>query len=238
MRVGLISYINSFPLTFALRNSLAPSKDQLVWGVPKELNEQFMAGELDLVQGSSFLYYEKNYPRLQNFGIASRGAVGSVLYCLTAGVDPGEGSVYVSKQTDTSKRVLQYLYPDLVVTSDKEGADSFLWIGDEALGLDHSRYHQVLDLGALWFLKTGLPLVYSTWCFHQEVDSSELQRWNITLEDAYKWGQDHPEEYLQEAQRRTGLPQQKLEHYYRNLEFQLSLKHDEGLKLLRQLQKD
>ena len=54
-RVGDIQFLNSWPVTYALRKGIVPANVHLISGPPAELNRRLLTGELDASAVSSLL---------------------------------------------------------------------------------------------------------------------------------------------------------------------------------------
>ena len=164
-RLGCVKYLNARPLIHG-------------WGGPVEydhpsaLCRKLAAGELDLALVSSFeLLRHPIYSVVDGLAIASDGPVHSVI--LAHDLPPNELREVVSDPASaTSINLLRVLFPDLRIVPEGKigGTRGALFIGDQAIAFrrrdGHS--HEVLDLGAEWKRRTGLPFVYALWLIHPD----------------------------------------------------------------------
>src|ERR1700687_792840 len=84
LRCGRISYTNDLPVYAAFDLGVMEFPGLLRAGVPTELNQALLDGELDVSPVSSFFYYQQQdrLSRLNDVCIGSRGEVRSI-YCIS-----------------------------------------------------------------------------------------------------------------------------------------------------------
>ncbi len=253
-RFGQINFINSLPLTLPLLAAETFDGVTFKLGTPAELNRAFSAGELDLGAMSSFFFLEQNNLLLiPEISIASIGAVGSVLFFADRDLPELKGSTLsITEDSATSVNLLKVLFaetygfiPDCrtsknpVINKEFGGA---LVIGDKALASDTERSQRLVrkDLGQWWYEKFGLPMVFGVWAARRDwVVKNESRFLSICSELRALFDRGlglQFESVLAEAEKRTGLPKARLEHYYRHeLNFDLNADHRRGLELYRSL---
>jgi chorismate dehydratase len=80
LRLGRVSFINTFPVEWALARHLDPGEVREVAAVPTELNRMLAARELDVANVSSVEYANnpERYVLLPSLCVGSDGAVESV----------------------------------------------------------------------------------------------------------------------------------------------------------------
>ena len=133
------------------------------------------SGEADLavVPIARRLAVEEFMEPLGDFGVACRGAVGSVLLFAEvplAKLAEDRLPIHLTTESETSRRLLHVLWKreygvEPAFTVDPASARARLLIGDEALR-EHRVPHAwpvVADLCAWWELQTGLPFVFARW---------------------------------------------------------------------------
>lgn len=234
MRLGLISYINSLPVTMALEVGAVGEGTTLVKAPPAELNRMALAGDLDLTAVSSVVYlkHRDQLRKIPGLCIASDGPVQSVrLFSRVPLEELGPGPVWMTGESETSRALLLQLFPKLRPL-DRPGvphlgaeAPAALRIGDAALKeVEGGEF--VFDLGELWKERTGLPMVYAVWV----TPTGKVDQSRDLLEKSLTWGREHREEVLDEARRRTGFSKQRLEEYYHSLHFRMDQRARRGLE--------
>jgi chorismate dehydratase len=253
-RFGQINFINSLPLTIPLLAARSFGKVDFTLGTPAELNHQFFDGKLDLGAMSSFFFLESGcFSLVPNISIASKGAVGSVLFFANRPPQELRSEVLaITSDSATSVNLLKVLFaetygfiPKCETVSCPEIDDEHagaLVIGDRALHSDISWSKDLvrMDLGQWWFEKFQLPMVFGVWAARKtwvERNQKSFESICPELRNLFDEGlHGRFEDVLAEAQKRTGLPKPRLEYYYRHeLNFELSASHLQGLKLYRNL---
>ena len=173
VRVGAVSYLNAWPLTWTL-------KDGARWAVRQDVPAVCAAllhtGEVDLglIPSVEFLQ-APDYRLVPGVGIGSRGAIASVaIYTTREMRDVRRLALDTTLRTSVAlARVLcarKYrIEPDLVphrpdLPRMVQDCHAALLIGDRALEADHAALGlQKLDLGQEWTAMTGLPFIYAAW---------------------------------------------------------------------------
>lgn len=234
MRVGVLAYINSLPVTWGLESGQVGPGTQILSEPPRELNRMTQEGSLDITPVSSiqWLHCHQCYRAVPGLALSSRGPVQSVKLFSRAPVDQLAGQrVAVTGASATSRVLLQILIPGLIPVP-LEGAPALsaalpacLLIGDQAL-LEAPEADYSLDLGQAWFERTGLPMVFALWLVRRDRSSSQASE---LLGASQSWGDAHRDEVLAEAGRRTGLSRERLDDYYRGLYFSVGEAEQRGL---------
>lgn len=252
MRLGLLSYINSLPVTFGMESGATGFQGELVSAQPSVLNQMTEEGGLDVTPVSSiqWLRCSRDYRVVPGLGICSFGPVQSVkLFSRVPISELGDEEVAVTGASATSLMLLRILMPrlrqvrmtlqptayeearDAVDRNEicfPEGYRAVLWIGDRALqfGKHNTEWVDSLDLGTGWRDLTGLPFVYAVWLCRRELP---LEQVRVDLERSLSWGEAHRAAVLFEAQRRLPLPDAEMDEYYRGLNYRVGKAELEGL---------
>ncbi|MHC4845179.1 MAG: menaquinone biosynthesis protein [Planctomycetota bacterium] len=183
LNLGTVPYLNARPLVEGLDEQPGV---ELLADVPSALLARLRAGELDAALVSAVELF-----RLPALGwvagpaITSEGPVQSILLYLR--VPPEEIRTVALDRSSLSAAAMTrvclsdlLLVPDATFTDcppdvplDAIDADAVLRIGDPALSTAPDG-REVLDLGALWTEKTGLPFVYALWLVRPGVAAEPL----------------------------------------------------------------
>ncbi len=226
MRLGLLSYINSLPLTYGLECGAIAVDGQVLTAEPSRLNALALQGQLDVTAVSSVEQSRlPAYDLLTPFCLKSLGPVQSVrLYSLR----PFEGlqgqRIGVTSASATSRSLLQILIPTARLET-LHGEPSLtpevpaaLLIGDRALG-EQKGARYVYDLGQEWFRETGKPMVWALYLVRRGFAGLETAR--QAFRASRQWGLENRDEVLKVASQRTGLSQKRLEDYFSVLDYEL-----------------
>ena len=218
-RFGAVPYLNARPLVDGL--------EPLTLETPAELANAFEAGRVEVALLPVAAGEALEAPRIGDLGIAANGRVDSVLLFLrklpeevrTVCLDPD------SRTSNVLAVLLLRSYGlDPEVVDDPSEADAELVIGDRALMRNRESPDDVLDLGAAWKQRTGLPFVFAAW-YGDESAARELRA-------AYKRGSGRLAEYAAEGERSLGIPADLLEQYLRDrIRFKLGRAEHKGLQL-------
>jgi chorismate dehydratase len=211
--------------------------------VPRELGREADSGGVDLglMAAGDYLRMQDRFEIVGPFGVATRGAVQSVmLYSRRPAAALGGALISVTPETSTSIRLLHLL---LDVHRGLEGvryvrglepaqADGLLVIGDGAMRMRNSRpdgFTHVLDLGADWLEWTGLAFVYAVWAVRRELDAAVKQELRDFLDSSLAAGLAS----LPEVARgigELGWRPDEIEDYLRRFHYRLGPEDLEGLQ--------
>jgi chorismate dehydratase len=194
----------------------------LLFRVPSECADLVAAGAADIGIIPAFELTRQRLAVVPGVGIASRGAVRSILLiskCPAAEIRTLAGDISSRTSVALARIVLRRRFggspcvvpaaPDL--DSMLAGADAALIIGDPALRLDPATlpYH-VYDLGREWTEWTGLPMVFAVWAGPAEVISGEAI---AAFQESWRYGQQHLEEIVHAESAARGFPPELVRRY-------------------------
>ncbi len=187
LRVGAVNYLNTKPLIEGL-TQFAPNV-RLSLDLPSKLADQMAAGELDvgLIPVVEF-FRAKTYSMVPGCGISSRGPVLSVTLfsrvpwdrIRSVSLDEGSRTSAALTKVLLTSRDRQGAVPEyhpLPITADPNATatDAVLLIGDRAMKACLPGFEFSYDLGAEWFDRTGLPMVFAVWAVRPGVDLGEAE---------------------------------------------------------------
>ena len=233
IRLGRISYVNMAPVFFELEAEV-----EEVSGVPTELNERLIAGEIDLAPISSIAYGRhadvlRILPRLC---VSSEGAVDSIQLVSRTPLEHVD-SVAVTPESATSVVLTKVLFPDAVIVPLEKKADAKLLIGDAALRSafeDPTPHH---DLGRLWLERTGLPMVFAVWACPDPAPPGVLEL-EEALVSSVRIARSEPERLAFEASSAYGYPAGFLARYFEKLRYSFGPRERAGLITFFELARD
>jgi chorismate dehydratase len=233
IRLGRISYVNMAPVFFRLEADV----DE-IQGVPTELNERLLGGELDLAPISS-IEYARNAERLRilpRLCVSSEGAVDSIQLVSRVPLEQVR-RVAVTPESATSVVLTKVLLPEADHVPLGEEADAKLLIGDAALKSAFEDPTPHYDLGRLWLERTGLPMVFAVWAAPEPAPPglSELER---ALVESVLVARAEPERLAYEASDRYGYPPGFLARYFEKLRYRFGPRERAGLLTFLELARD
>ena len=254
IKLGHIPYLNCIPF-FHFLEERGFSGD-LISGVPAELNRMLHLGELDVSPSSSFEYarHWQDYILLPNHSISSRGKVRSVLLFSPVELTQLDGrEIAITGESATSinlmRVVLREFYghqnisdivPNIPVEELISNGQPALLIGDRALRAVGSlpAGMECIDLGEIWFQKTGLPFVFALWMIRREAVArfpSELANLSGQLQHSLEKVLASPDTIATFCASRVGLSAQQVVEYWQGIDYRLEPDHLAGLNLFLQL---
>jgi chorismate dehydratase len=224
IRLGRISYVNMAPIFFGLEADV-----EEVSGVPTELNERLLAGEIDLAPISSIEYgrHAERLRILPRLCVSSEGAVDSIQLVSRAPL-ASVSSVAITPESATSAVLVRVLLPDAEQVPLGEDADAELLIGDAALKSMFEDPTPHYDLGRLWLERTGLPMVYAVFAC-ADPPAEEVPELEGCFLAALRANRSEPERLAREASDRYGYPPGFLARYFEKLRYRFGPRERAGL---------
>jgi chorismate dehydratase len=233
IRLGRIAYVNMAPVFYRL-----DAEVEEVVGVPTTLNQQLIAGELDVAPISS-IEYARNADRLRllpRLCVSSEGAVESIQLISKIPLDRIR-TVAVTPESATSVVLTKVLLPDATHVPLGEEAEARLLIGDAALKSafeDPTPHH---DLGRLWLERTGLPMVFAVWAAPEPLHP-ELGELEDALVASLRAARAEPERLAFDSAKRYGYPAGFLARYFEKLRYRFGPRERAGLYTFLELARD
>ncbi len=176
VHVAAVQFLNAHPLTRYLPGPETTSgpRFEVHPALPAECAEGLANGRFDVALVPVAAYLDNpQWEVVPEVGIACRGPVDTVLLLSNVPVEQIE-RVHLDAASRTSVLLLRTLLADRGLHPEFVGAphgtgrglvrgnDAALVIGDAAFGL-RDAFPVVMDLGAEWFSRTGLPMVFAFW---------------------------------------------------------------------------
>ena len=209
MIFGKIEYLNLLPFHIFMKRYLRTSTEKKAWtkcgGVPATLNRRMRLGRIDAAVVSSIVSPAFHCVDL---GITADGAVWSVL------LRPGVARKDVA--SDTSNRLAEIL-----------GLKGEVIIGDRALERYFHEPENLLDLGALWNERTGLPFVYARLCARNAKEWHRLKN----IEKVFNpRAVKIPWRILSQEATRIGITPRQAQAYLQRIGYRLKWREKRALK--------
>jgi len=243
-----VHYLNSAPLGWAFLHGPFKNDFEVIPSSPADCADQLAEGEVDIGLIPSIEY--QRIPDLRiipDISISSLDSVRSILLIKPKGkTDIRSVALDTSSRTSValSKILLQVkegLNPEYVPHSPEplsmlKRCDAALLIGDPALKINPEDY-DVMDLAEQWVHWQSKPFVCAFWACRPGLPHTEDLVEIFT--QAKKWGLERRQEIASVFSKSLGLPSSFLDQYLRkNIDFDLSKNHMEGLSRFYQLAKE
>jgi chorismate dehydratase len=230
LRVGIVQYLNAWPLAWSFLSGQAPAELQPHYLPPSRVADALASGELEVgLVPSAELQRIPDLRVVPGLCIASQHEVRSVLLVSRLPLRAIR-RVALDESSRTSAVLVRLLLaerfgvrPEAVAARpDLEAmladADAALLIGDPALRVPRERFH-VVDLAAEWRALTGLPFVFAVWAVVPGVEERGLAGW---LAASLAAGQRELPAMVERAVAQLGLTAPEVETYLtRHLSYHL-----------------
>ncbi len=246
-RISVVQYLNTVPLIWGMVHGEQRCKYNLAFTTPARCADAVRGGAADVGIIPSIEYQRIDGLRIvSGVSIAANSEVKSVL--LLSNV-PAESvrSVAADNSSRTSVALLRillekfYLRQAEMAAADPEPdemlrrADAALVIGDPALAYRGQAPH-VYDLGAAWRRFTGLPFVFAFWAGRE---GASLREVGDDFRRSRDYGLTHMDEIAAECAPKYNMkPEQVRVYLTRNIDYNLSEDHREGLALFYKLARE
>jgi chorismate dehydratase len=203
VKVSCVSYLNSMPFIYGLRNHPISGEIDLSLDIPSVCASKLISGvaQIGLVPVASIPLI-KNARVISDFCIGASGPVTSVM--LFSDVPLNEiTAVLLDYQSMTSVNLVKVLshqlwkiHPEWLQAkpgyeNEITGTVAGVIIGDRALA-DANRFKYSYDLSEEWMKMTGLPFVFACWVSNTELAPEFISSFN----EALLFGLSHLEDSL------------------------------------------
>jgi chorismate dehydratase len=206
IKVGAVSYLNTKPLLYGIRNHPIFEQIELIEDYPSNIAQLLIDDKIDLglIPVATIPRLKEHYI-ITDFCIGADGAIASV--CLFSQVPIEEiKKVYLDYQSKTSVSLAKILLRDYwkkeIEFIDATGEDfrnnikdtiAGVIIGDRALQQRQSSKY-IYDLGEVWKKHTGLPFVFAAWIANKKLPAEFIPAFN----EANGFGIQHLNEVIAE----------------------------------------
>jgi chorismate dehydratase len=195
--ISVVSYLNSRPFIFGLRNYLFSEQVQLQEDIPSVCADKLINGNADIgLVPVAVLPLIPNHKIISDYCIGSNGEVKSVLLLSDVPIDRIK-TVLLDYQSRTSVRLTELLFrehwklfPDFTnaeINYEENIKDNIagVVIGDRALIL-RNKFKYAYDLSEEWKKMTGLPFVFACWISTRDLSEEFIVQFNAALSSGLK----------------------------------------------------
>lgn len=239
IRISVVSYLNSTPFIFGLKNWTGSPSIDLQLDIPSICAEKLISGRVEIgLVPVAILKQLGNYNIISDYCIGAEGKVTSVLLLSEVPLENIK-TIYLDYQSRTSvmlTRILAREYwkidPEFENTSTNyekliEGPKAGVVIGDRALELS-GKFPYQYDLSEEWQKMTGLPFVFAVWVSHDKLPESFLLEFNRSL----KQGFAHMDEVIERAVKDYKMDKSLVETYLKeSISYDLTERKRKALSL-------
>lgn len=236
IRVGAVSYLNTKPLLYGIKNHPIFNEIELVEDYPSRIAQALIDGQIDvgLIPVAAITKLPM-WHIVGDYCIGCNGEVASVCIFSETPIENVKNVLldYQSRTSVNLARILlrEYWKKDVVFINaagedfrkDIRGNTAGVVIGDRALEQRHSSKY-IYDLGEAWKQHTGLPFVFAAWISNKKLPAEFVSRFN----EANGEGFNHVEEIVSSI----AYPCYDLKKYFtQNIDYKLDENKKEALRL-------
>ena len=192
-KVSAVSYLNTIPFIYGLKNSPIFDQIELTLDFPALCADKLINNEVDIALVPVVVIPQlENAYIISDYCIGSDGKVDTV--CLYSDVPIEEiQTIALDYQSHTSVELLKILLkeywqlsPELIKAEvgfedSIKGKHAALVIGDRAFALN-AKHTYTYDLSAIWKEMTGLPFVFAAWVANKKLPQDFITDFNKALE--------------------------------------------------------
>jgi len=239
IKISAVSYLNTIPFIYGLRNSNLMNQIDLQLDYPAVCANKLVNGEVDVGLAPIVIMGDlKTHNIISDYCIGGNGPVDTV--CVFSDLPIHQIDViYLDDQSRTSIELLKVLLkeywnitPKLIVSkvSSKvliQDTHAALVIGDKAFDL-HYKYRYVYDLSSIWKKMTGLPFIFAAWIANKSLPCEFINNFNSAL----SFGLDHVEDALAlEGSLRSVSCKDMKEYLFNKISYKLDNEKRKGMAL-------
>lgn len=211
LRIAAVSYLNTFPFVYGLKESGILKDFSLELAVPSVCASRLKAGEADIALVPAGALPEiDGYRIVSDFCIGAAGPVKTVLLLSKKPLNEIR-TIHLDNDSRTSVELVKVLaenhwkinpaWKKLMPgeAGERRDLEAVVAIGDKTFTM-RERYPYVYDLAEGWIAMTGLPFVFAVWISRKELPQELLASFSAAL----AYGVERKRETLDYF--RTGLP--------------------------------
>ena len=236
-RVSIVSYLNSKPFLYGLKNSVISKEIDLSLDIPSKVAAKLLFNKADvgLIPVAGLIDLD-DYQVIGDYCIGSVGKVKTVVLASDVPLDEIETVLmdYQSRSSVLLTKVLAKFYwkknfkwentcNDFQHVS-IHGSTAGIVIGDRVFEIENS-FRYIYDLSEEWYNFTKLPFVFAVWAANKKVTSSFEMAFNRAL----AFGIENMKEII--SQEQNNYPGVDISDYFaQNISFELDSEKKKGMK--------
>ena len=235
IKVGAVSYLNTKPLLYGIRNHIVTNEIELIEDYPAKIAQMLINDQVDVgLVPVAIIPRLKEWHIITDYCIGASREVASVCIFSEVPMEQVE-RVYLDYQSRTSVNLARVLLREYwqkdVELIDAAGEDfrdqikgttAGVVIGDRALE-QRSKSKYIYDLAEAWIDHTGLPFVFAAWISNKKLPDDFITLFN----EANKLGVENAK-YV--ARYISYEPYDLKEYYTKNIDYQLTEEKRIGLE--------
>ena len=241
-RVSIVSYLNSKPFLYGLKNSVISKEIELSLDIPSKVAVKlaFNLADVGLIPVAGLEDLDE-YQIIGDYCIGSVGKVKTVVMVSEVPLDQVETVLmdYQSRSSVMLAKVLAKFYWKKSFKWENtcnnfhnvsiKGNTAGIIIGDRVFEIEN-KFKYIYDLSGEWYDYTGLPFVFAVWAANKKISKSFEKAFNKALE----YGIDDVDEIMRmEKDRYSNVD--IADYFAQNISFELDNEKKAGMKLFLEL---
>jgi chorismate dehydratase len=239
-KVSAVSFYNTLPLVYGLKNSPLINEIELSVDNPARCAEKLIEGSADIgLVPVATIPFIKNANVFSQYCIGATGKVRTVI--LASDVPLHEiKKIILDSHSRSSNELAKIMAKEFwkINVGFQNGYEGFenieikgntaaVVIGDKAFGIE-KKHSYIIDMAEEWKKFTGLPLVFACWAANKPLEEEFIRK----FDDSMKFGLGHIHEASLTANLNGFLDYESIEYYLRNnISFIFDEKKKEAMKL-------
>lgn len=240
IKVSPVSYLNTLPMVFGLKNSSVIEMTELSVDTPAECAKKLISGQVDIGLVPVAVIPEiKNARVISKFCIGANGPVRSVV--LASQVELAKiTDIVLDPNSRTSVKLIRVMAKEFWKKDFKyiEGKQGFelvdikdntagVVIGDKVFTIE-KKYKYIYDLAEVWKSFTGLPFVFAAWVASKPLTEEYTNLFNKAL----SYGINHIDKAVDDYEGKVKIDKSDLKHYLQhNIDYNLDDDKNKAINL-------
>jgi len=239
LRITAVSYLNTLPFVYGIRNSGFLDNYELQLDIPSECARKFLNKEADIaLVPVAALNKINSYNLLNEYCIGSNGKVKSVLLLSQVQLNAIK-MIYLDYHSLTSVNLAKVLSKhywkidpvwinlDEHTEINMNRLESIVVIGDKTFLLE-KEFKYVYDLATEWKKFSGLPFVFACWVANKSLSKERVRKFT----DALEWGVLNKKKAVENLFDAKKFPSVNINEYLEeNIDFIFNAKKHQALRL-------
>ncbi len=233
MRIVAVSYLNTLPFIYGLKNSGKLNDFDLQLEVPSLCSERLLKNEADIVLTPVVSALDNPlFEITSDYCIGAQGKVDSVLLLSRKPISEID-KIYLDFDSKTSvllAKVLAkkfwHISPQWLPYNPAIPVESVVLIGDKTFQ-EKEKYPYSYDLGEEWFKYVRLPFVFACWVIRKDIPAD----YRIQLNAALKYGVEHIRDMVNNIEGVTLSKEELLYYYQHSISYDLNNAKRAGMNL-------
>jgi chorismate dehydratase len=224
IKVSPVSYLNTLPMTYGLKNSEVIKMTELSVDTPAECAKKLISGQVDIGLVPVAVIPEIcNAQIISKYCIGANGPVRSVVLASQVSLDDIT-EIVLDPNSRTSVKLIkviasEFWKKDFKFIAGKQGFEKVdiqgntagVVIGDKVFAIE-KKYKYIYDLAEIWKSFTNLPFVFAAWVANKPITEEYINLFNQGL----SYGIAHVKDAVDNLETDITIDKIDLLHYLQN----------------------